>query len=181
MKKDLEYFKEFLADPASFKVGEFYQMVHEWAVYISAHKDEFNYLEDEEWREIRERLIAAFEIKEDLRLEFEELEERLDALSEDDSDQERIAVYMDWLAFMKEYQAEYGLTDEQVKGSEAKLNTFIVSVRESEIAEENLKISRIKYRESIENLADSTFEHFERTGKRPVLTALQPKKKIKGN
>jgi chromosome segregation ATPase len=181
MAKELEYFKEFLANPSSYKVKEFYEFLHEWIEYITTHKGEFNYLEDEEWREIRERLRAAFEIKEDLRLEFEEIEEKLDALSDDNSDDETIAVYKEWLEFMKRTQTEYGFTDKQIAGAEARLEKLILSVRKCEIAEENLRKSEFEYQKSLEELDDSLVEHFERTGKRPILSALQLSKRFKGN
>lgn len=184
MAKDLEYFKDFLENPGSYIVREFYEMVREWADYIIAHKNEFNYLEDEQWREIRERLRAAFEIKEDLRLEFEEIEEKLDALDaldDDVNDDDAIAVYQEWLEFMKRTQTEYGFTDEQIAESEARLENLIESVRKCEIAEENLRKSESQYRKSLEKLDDSLAEHFERTGKRPILSALQLNKRFKGN
>lgn len=181
MEKEFEYFKDFLEDPGSYNVREFFEWVHEWAQYLTTHKDEFNYLEDEEWREIRERLIAAFEVKEDLRLEFEDLSERLEAFDENTSDQDRIDLYRDWLEFMKRNQAEYEFTDEQIAGSEIVLNNFKQSVRKSEIAEENLRKSTIELQKSIDELDEALFEHYERTGKRPILTSLHAKKKISGN
>jgi chromosome segregation ATPase len=184
MERDLEYFREFLANPGSYIVQEFYEMLGEWGEYIVAHKNEFNYLEDEEWREIRERLAAAFEVKENLRLEFEELEAKLDALDDDDdseNEDEHVAVRKEWVEFIKRNQTEYGFTDEQVAECERRFEKYVQSVRKWEIAEENLRKSEIEYQKSIEELDDSLAEHFERTGKRPILTTFQLSKRFKGN
>ena len=181
MSKDLEYFKDFLENPASFKVREFYSIIREWAEYTIAHKDEFNYLEDEEWREIRERVLAALEIKEDLKEEFEDLESKLDLVKNLVADAEKISVYKEWLEFIKRNQAEYDFSDETITSSEAGLNKLIISVLDCEIAEERLKGSKMKYAKSIRDLDDSMVEHYQRTGKRPVLSALQFKKRNRGN
>ena len=183
MAKELEYFKDFLENPSSYKVKEFYEFIHEWIDYIKAHADEFNYLEDEEWREIKDRVLEALEEKEDLREEFEELEERLDSVEELEIDADRIAVYKEWQAFMEKYQDEYGFTDEQIAESEAHLNELILKVLDYEVAEERLKGSSMRYRKSLEKLDNTLAEHYERTGKRLVVTALQFKfsKRLKGN
>ena len=181
MDKDLEYFKDFLANPASYKCKEFYSIIREWAAYTIAHKDEFNYLEDEEWREIRERVLAALEIKEDLRDEFEDLEAKLDLVRNRTADADKISVYKEWLEFMKRNQSEYDFTDEAIASSEASLNKLILSIMDCEIVEERLKGSKMRYKQSIRDLDDSMFEHYKRTGKRPVLSALQFKNRNKGN
>jgi chromosome segregation ATPase len=183
MAKDLEYFKDFLDNPGSYKVKEFYEYIREWVKYVTEHKDEFNYLEDEEWREIKERVLEALEIKEDLRDEFEELEERLDAVHELETEAEKLEVYREWLEFMKKNQAEYAFTDEQISKTEAQLHKLTLSILDCEASQERLKRSRKEYQESLEELDDSIFEHYVRTGKRPVLSALQFKfgKRLKGN
>ncbi|HEY0427604.1 MAG TPA: hypothetical protein VGC76_07455 [Pyrinomonadaceae bacterium] len=183
MVKDLEYFTDFLENPGSYKVREFYEFIHEWIKYVKAHENEFNYLEDEEWREIKDRVLEALEIKEDLRDEFEDLQERLDAIEDSDNDAEKIAVYKEWTAFMKTNQTEYGFTDEQIADSESSLNNLILSVLDCEVAEERLRGSRHRYQKSLAKLDDSLAEHYERTGRRLVLTALQFKyrKRLRGN
>lgn len=180
MNKDLAYFKNFLDNPASFKVSEFYVMLRDWAEYIRTHKDEFNYLEDEEWREIRERVIAAFNLKEKLTQEFDEIGLKFDMV-ESGSDEDHIAVIKEWLAFMKKNQAEYDFPDENIAVMEAKLNNLVTSVLNSKIANAKLRESEIQVEKSLEKLDDAIFEHYERTGKRPVLTALRVNKNLKGN
>jgi chromosome segregation ATPase len=183
MAKELEYFKEFLENPSSYKVKEFYEFIHQWIDHIKAHEGEFNYLEDEEWREIKDRVLEALEEKEDMRDEFNELQERLDAAQELETDAEKIAVYKEWQEFMKGNQDEYNFTDEQIADSEAQLDNLILSVLDCEIAEERLKGSRRRYQNSLAELDDSLAEHYERTGRRLVLTSLAFKfnKRLKGN
>lgn len=183
MKRDLEYFKEFLDNPKAYNVKDFHDWLREWGKYIKEHEDEFNYLEDEEWREIRERVIEAIDIQVDLRDEFDEIEEKLDSIRECEADAEKIAIYKEWQAFMKKYQWEYQFTDEMIAESEARLDKLIRSIEKEEIAKENLKKSRAEYQKSLDDMDDSLFEHYKRTGKRPVLSALQFKfsNRLKGN
>lgn len=181
MKRDLEYFKDFLENPGSYKVKEFYDYIREWVEYVKDHKDEFNYLEDEEWREIKERVLDALELQEDLREEFEDIQERLDAADELGTDAERIEVYKEWLAFMKRYQAEYDFADEDIAESEKLLGKLIIDVLDAEIIEERLKRYRTGYEKSLEKLDNILAEHYRRTGKRLVLTALPIRKRLRGN
>ena len=181
MSKNLDYFKDFLENPSSFKVKEFYSMLHEFVDFLKAHKDDFNYLKDEEWREVRERLIAAAKIKEEIHDEFEALNIRIEALSETENDEIHLAVDKDWLKFIKKYQFEYDFSDKVIEESEERLNIYINSITNSELAFKKLKEAEINCQKSLEDLDDSIFEHYERTGKRPVLTSLPSKKSKKGN
>ncbi len=181
MSKDLEYFKDFLANPESFKSNDFYQKLKEWIEYITEHEDEFNYLEDEEWRELRERIIAAYNVKEELQKEFKKLESALNTALAHHNDRSSIIVYEEWLAFLKKNQAEYNISDEGIISVEEKLNKVITSIINCEIADERLKESKIKEQKSLEKLSNTLFESYERTGKRPIMSALQFKKRNKGN
>lgn len=181
MKKDLEYFKDFLANPASYNIRDFYPIIREWAEYTVAHKDEFNYLEDEEWREIRERVLAALEIKEDIKEEFEILKVKVNLAENLTADAEKIAIYKEWLEFMKRNQFEYDFPDEAITTSETNLNKLIISVLDCEIAEERTKGCKMRYEKALKDLDDSINDHYQRTGKRPVLSALQFKSRNKGN
>ena len=181
MSKDLEYFKDFLANPESYNIRDFYSIICEWAEYTIAHKDEFNYLEDEEWREIRERVLHALEIKEDLKEEFENIKFKLGFIEKLTTDADKITVYKEWLEFMKKYQFEYDFPDEAIASSEANLNKFIISVLDCEVADERLKGGKMRLEQSIKDLENSLFEHYQRTGKRPVLSALQFKNRNRGN
>lgn len=72
MSKDLDYFAEFLANPAAYEFNEFYRMAGAWSKYIRDHKEDFNYLEDDQWKEIRERLLTELNKRETHRREVEE-------------------------------------------------------------------------------------------------------------
>ena len=181
MSKDLEYFKDFLENPASFKVREFYLMLHEFVIYIKAHKDDFNYLEDEEWREIRERVFAELEKKEELKAEFDALDVKMELASKKGMDADKINVNKEWLEFMKRNKFQYDFTDEVIKESERRLNIFINAVVNFEFKEKELKESDIKLQKALEKLDNSIFANYERTGKRPILTSLKSKKPKKGN
>jgi predicted nucleic acid-binding Zn-ribbon protein len=181
MSKPLEYFKEFLENPKQYNVQDFYRWLHEWIDYVTGHKHEFNYLEDEEWREIKDRVLEALTIMEDLKDEFHDLEDRLDEVSQSGSDAERIEVYTEWLEFMKRYQREYQFTDQQIQTAEKSLNKLILSVMDCEIAEERVRGSQKKVQESTKVMFDALFNHYQKTGKYPVLVPDIYKKRLKGN
>jgi hypothetical protein len=179
----LDYFDDFFADPASLKVREFYEYVHEWLAYLKEHEGEFNYLEDEEWRERKDRVLAVLTEQEDLREEFEDLQDWLESAHESKNDQSLIAANKEWLAFMKRNQTNYGFTDEDIAEGERRLQELIISVFECEAAHERLKRSEKNLRKSIEKLDEGLSEHYRRTGKRLVMTSLAFKfgSRLKGN
>lgn len=178
MAKDLEFFDEFFAAPEKMIAREFYTYVHEWLEYLKEHEGEFNYLEDEEWTDRKDRVLEVLTRQEDLKDEFEEIEERLDTVRELETSAERNAVYKDWLAFMKRNQVNYDISDETINEMEEKMKRMILSALDWEIAEERLKGSKARHRKSVEELDEALDEHYRRTGKRPILTSL---KHIKGN
>ncbi len=181
MSKDLEYFKDFLEDPVSFNIPRFYAMLHEWAEYIKTHKGEFDYIEDENWREIRERIIAAFHKKEEITAEFEKVSLNFEEMTSLDNDDDKLVAYKEWMEFMKKYQVDYAFTDEDIALNEMMLNNLIASIHNSKVAEESAKEAELKAQQALKNLDNAIFETYERTGKRPVLTALPVRKDNKGN
>lgn len=180
MAKDFEYFKDFIANPGNYKTREFYEMLHEWVLYLTAHKDEFNYMEDEEWREIRERVHSVWEIKEDLRDEFNEFQEKFETIKEVDFD-ERVSIYREWNEFMKTNQDEYQISDADIAEMEEKLENCILSRRKYLNSLEKLRLSKLEHQRSIAELDDNLAEYYTRTGRRAVLSILQFKKRFKGN
>ncbi len=78
--------------------------------------------------------------------------------------------------FLHRYNNEVALSFDWA--TTKKLTNFILSC---EITGKKLKDSEIKYQKVLENLDNSLFARYERTGKRPILTALQFKKNKKGN
>lgn len=178
--KNLQYFKDFHADPKPYINKVFYEFIHEWIKYIKAHEKDFNYLEDDEWKEIRERLLEELDRREDLKDEFFELEEEIQAARDDDREY-FLELQKKFVQFMKDNQFEFDFSDEQISEIQDHLESAIRAGEECKIAEEKLAKSKIVYEDSIADLDDSLFEHYQRTGKRPVLTSLRSKKKFTGN
>ena len=182
MAKDLEYFDDFFAKPESMKAREFYEYVHEWLEYLKEHEGEFNYLEDEEWRERKDRVLAVLTEQEDLKDEFECIQENLDAIDEFETS-EKIEIYEEWLAFMQKNQANYEISDEDLAKAEADIKDAILTTLDIEVIDERLKRHKAKYQKSIANLDETLSEFYVRTGRRLVLTSLAFKmgKRLKGN
>jgi prefoldin subunit 5 len=183
MAKELEYFNDFFEKPESMKAREFYSYVHEWLAYLKEHEGEFNYLEDEEWRERKDRVLAVLTEQEDLREEFEDIEERLDAIEELETGAEKIALYEEWMAFMRKNQENYDIAEEDLAEMEVKMKKAILAILDLDAAEERLKRSKAKYHKSVANLDETLSEHYVRTGRRLVLSSLAFKmgKRLKGN
>ena len=184
MSKDLNYFTEFLEDPSAFSLGEFYRMVKEWANYVTAHKGEFDYLADDEWKDIRERLLAELpkreKIKEEVEAEWAELCELGENLPNLD-DKVKIELLNRQLEFMKTYQGFYNFRDEDIAYFEEKIPKYIESVRKTEIAEDQVRISKQELVKSIADLDEFLVNYYERTGKIPSIPSYADKKKHKGN
>jgi hypothetical protein len=185
--KDLEYFREWHENPKAYVNKVFYEYVHEWIKYIKAHADEFNYLEDDDWKEIRERLLDELYRREDLKDMFFEIDADIQATGEDDY-AARLELQKEMLEFMKENQFEFDFKDKHIAemekgiaGMEKDIEEAIRIEEELQIIEERLKRQKREYQQSLANLDDSMVEHYQRTGKRPVLTSLLFKKRFKGN
>lgn len=184
MSKDLDYFTEFLANPAAYEFNEFYQWARKWGQYVLDHKDEFNYLEDDEWKEIRERLLDEFYKREDrmeaVEDEWEELceiGENLETLG----DKEAIKYLKRRLEFIKEYQGFLKFEDKDVTDFEKHITKFVASVRNSETANLWVSLKKINLDKSIAELDDELVKYYERTGKIPTLLNYNVKKKHDGN
>jgi hypothetical protein len=183
MAKPLEFFDDFFDHPEKMKAREFYMYVHEWLEYLKEHKGEFNYLEDEEWRDRKDRVLAVLTEQEELHEEFQEIEERLDLIDELETGAEKIAAYEDWMAFMRKNQANYDVPEKDLAEMEVQMKEAILTILDCDIAEERVKRSKAKYQKSVANLDDTLSEFYLRTGKRLVLTSLAFKfgKRLKGN
>ncbi len=184
MTYDLAYFKDFLADPAAPDINEFFRLLHEWIKYIESHKHEFNYLEDDEWKEVRERLLDELEfrldIKEDLQAEWDELLETVEKF-ENLTDEEVVEYTQRRLEFMKNYQHVFKIPDEDIAELERLTTDCLESMRASKIAAEQSRLAKLRLDESIANLDDSLSDYYERTGKRIILPAYRRKKVYRGN
>ena len=181
MSKDLEYFKDFLENPSSFNYQNFHKFLNEFSDYLTEHEGEFNYFEDKEWHEIRVRISDAVYLKDEINAQFEAINLKVEEASVNGSDVEQIIAYKAWLEFMKRHQFEYSVSDEAMKGVQKKMDKFINSVIASEVADRKVVEVEKKYQKAVENFDNLVFEHYERTGKRPILNVLPSKKSKKGN
>ena len=184
MGYDLEYFTEFLENPSEPDIADFYAMVRKWTEYIREHQDEFNYLEDDEWKEIRERLIEEWQkrevVREAINAEWEKLNEE-DDNSDNLSDEEVIDYMRRRLDFMKAHQKFYDFKDEDIIQLEESFSNFVESVKVAQIAEVQARLAKVALDKSIANLDDGLVKYYERTGKIPVLPVYPEKKVRKGN
>ena len=176
MNKDLEYFKLFLDDPGAYKVKEFYEWIREWAEYIEEHKHEFNYLEDEEWSEVKDRVLEVLTVQEDRREEFWEIQEWIEEANETDDYDEKAASRKAWLEFMKRNKWSFDFTDEQIDEYEKAYGEMVIANLDIQASEERLKRSRGRYERELEKLDEALTEHYLRTGRRLVLTSLTRRK-----
>ena len=184
MSYELEYFTEFLENPSALPLGEFYRMFNAWAKYIGEHKGDFNYLEDDEWKEIRERLIAEFPTREAMKADVDDEWEYLADLIENMeglNDDERIGIIKRNLDFIKTHQEYCGISDEDIALGEENLAKFKNSVKKAVISEENLRISEQNLDKSLANLDETLIKIYERTGKTPIVQIYQGAKRYKGN
>ncbi len=180
MNKEYEYFARFFTVPESYHNQDFQRIMREWVDYMDAHAGEFNYLEDEDWRERRELIIAEIDRREDMRDEYEEITAAIES-PEVTSNEERIHNLSCWLEFIKKYQFEYQFTDEDIHGTEKRLVIFKQAVEEARVLDERARFARLEQQKHLAALADALVEHYEKTGKHPILPVFPAKKKPRGN
>jgi len=184
MSYDLDYFKEFLENPSAYSLGGFYRTLKEWALYLSEHRDEINWLKDEKWREKRERLNAEFIERENERIEVEEEWEEIGEIEEDNehlSEYEFVAFLSHRLKFMITYQDFFGFGDEDIQDSRISLIDYAKSIEEAEIVTKKLEISKKNLEKSLDNLEQHLDAEFARTGKMPKFQLFRGIKSHKGN
>jgi hypothetical protein len=184
MSYDLEYFTEFLEDPSAPSLAEFYRMVTAWCHYLDEHKGEFNYLEDDEWEEIRERLLDEMDVreerKEQIEAEFEEIFVQVEDISVI-GDEKAIELCKRRVQFMKDYQELYDFRDEDIAGMEEDLMNLEKSVRDAAILKDKLRAAEWELDESLAKIDDEMLKAYERTGKFPRIHWYQGLKQHKGN
>lgn len=184
MSRDLDYFTEFLENPSKPSLGEFYRMAKEWGTYLQEHKGDFNYLEDDDWKEIRERFIAEYLVREEEKQDVEDewacigiMVDRIEELS----DLNALALLKRQTAFLEKYRDLYNVTDEMLKDSKAAYKKLEKSMKEAKIAEAKLRISEQNLQQSIADLDDHLVEAEEKTGKKQQMFFYKGKKGYKGN
>jgi hypothetical protein len=184
MSYDLEYFTEFLNDPSVPDIADFYDMVNKWGTYISEHKGEFDYLADDEWKEIRERLIAEFKKREIIKREIDaEWEKTCAVLDKADElpDKEVLKALEEQLFIIKTYQRLYRFTDEDIRLLEIDIENYSRHIRNTEIAEMNVRLMEVALQKSVADLDETLAKYQERTGKTPVLPVFRQINDKKGN
>ena len=180
MDKDYEYFAKFLENPKSYPNREFYEKVTDRAKYVVAHAEDFNYLEDDAWKEIRERLLAEPEIRGEIHEEFKELKSQIN-MPADIHEAERVKIRSRWLSFIEKHRENFEFSEEQIADYKMHFEKFADAVRNAQIREDNLKLLKAESRKEIEKLDDALAEHYRHTGKRVVLTSLRQKTIYRGN
>ncbi|HQU84753.1 MAG TPA: hypothetical protein PKY59_16560 [Pyrinomonadaceae bacterium] len=182
MADDLEYFTEFLNDPAAVSIAKFYDMANAWGTYLVEHK-ELNYLTDDRWKEIRERLIEEFQKREAIRLDIEDEWEYLTDMSDNDqmSDEEALERSRERLEFMRMHQEYFGFTDEVLAGAEEHHKQFAESYEAHLIAQKNLRRSEFEVENSLADLDDKLAEISEKRGRPFHIHSLKDVKKHNGN
>lgn len=184
MNHDLEFFAAFLEDPSAPDIADFYLMIKLWGEYLHTHKADFNYLEDDDWKEIRERLIEEYGKRESIRRAIEDEWDELCEIGENNdhfSDDELIKFGRRRLEFLKTHQRLYRFPDEEIAQFEKTMSSFEESVEQEKIAGEKSRLAKMQLDESIANLDDTLADIYERTGKRIILPLHREKKNHKGN
>jgi len=184
MSDDLEYFTEFLADPSVPDLNEFFRILRRWMVYITEHKDEFNYLLDDEWKEIRERLIGELEIRVDQK---DELEYEWEDLIEEILDHDRVD-YAEWiellkrrLEFMKTYNYIFDIPEADIIKAEKEIKNMVMLREAAYRADQAYRFSKLSLDQAIADLDDKLTAYYQRTGKIPIYPVYKEKKVYKGN
>lgn len=178
-----EYFREFLDDPSTISLAGFYDMVRAWGTYLTEHR-EINYLTDERWDEIRERLVEEFDKREDIRLEIEEEWEYLNELVDEAdslSDEELLEFIRRRITFMQTHQEFYNIPDEDLRHGEKLLRDYEESYQAHLIAQKNLRRSEFEVENSIAALDDKLAEISEKRGRPFHIHSFKSVKKHNGN
>lgn len=180
MNKEYEYFAEFFNDPTQYNNHDFHELMREWVEYMNEHAGEFNYLEDEEWRERRETILDDIERRVELREEFDELTTFFAADAPDD-DYKRLEMQFRYVRFLKNNQFDFGFADELIAAAEKDLSTLARMIDECRILEKRAEAARLQKMKSVAQLDNVLAKYYEKTGKQIVLPAYAFKRKPKGN
>lgn len=177
-----EYFREFLDDPSGCSLAKFYDMTKAWGTYLMEHK-ELNYLTDDRWAEIRERLIEEFEKREEIRLDIEDEWEYLTEIDEENplSDEEFLERSRERIEFMKTHQEYFGFTDEDILRGEEIHKDFAKSYEVHLLAQKKLRRSEFEVENSLAALDDMLAEISEKRGRPFHIHSFKDVKKHNGN
>jgi len=155
MAKELEYFREFWERPESFRHGDFYEMLNEWGEYVIAHKNDFDYLHDEEWQEIRLRINADVRKREaippELLEQYQRMCEEIHSITFGVWDERTIEIIRWTTEFTKKYRAEFRFSDEDIADSEEDLRLSLIEYEEQKAAREIQKRAEQQLIRSLKN------------------------------
>jgi hypothetical protein len=177
MKRDLEYFREFLERPETFRHGDFYEMLNEWGEYVIAHKEDFDYLHDEEWKEIRERLKADVRKREaiapELLEEYKRMCEGIHSIKLGYWDERSIEILRHSAEFIKKYRDEFRYSDQDIFEAEEDLRLSLMEYEEQKAAMERQKRAEREIIRSLKNPGENQ-DNLR-------IIPFKPKKPVSGN
>ncbi|MCD9187530.1 MAG: hypothetical protein LUM44_14015 [Pyrinomonadaceae bacterium] len=178
-----ENFKEFLDDPSACSLAEFYDMAKAWGAYLLEHP-ELNYLTSDDWKEIRERLLDEFEIREDARFDIlDEWDDMIEAARSNPptTSQDCIEVLRKRLNFMKLHQKILEVSDEQMEKMEKNLKSMEKKYQEELIILKKLRRSEFEYENAVAALDDELVKVSRQCGRTVHTFRFKSVKKHNGN
>ena len=180
MKRDLDYFAEFLDNPAGLDRAEFWAKLAEWKELVRLNDGEYD-LDCDEMQDKIEVVCKTFtDYRDEGRAELAEIERLYDVTPESDKEG-YIAVSRRFNKFMKTYQLEFEFTDEQIAESENKLEAYRKALIRCRISRRIAEESRIVAEDSLKEFDEAIAKVYQGKGKPPVFTSLKARKKYSGN
>jgi hypothetical protein len=154
-KKDVEYFREFWEHPETFRHGDFYEMLNKWGRYIIAHKGDFDYINDEEWQEIRLRINDDLRKREaiapELRKQHRQMCRDIASIKLGVWDERSIEILRRTAEFIKKYRAEFRYSDEDIFDAEEDLRLSLIEYEEQKAAREIQKRAEQRVIQALKN------------------------------
>jgi hypothetical protein len=159
IKKDLEYFREFLEHPETFRHADFYDWVNKWGNYIKAHKKDFNYLRGDEWKEIRERLIIEVRkrdaIDPKLLKEYNQICKDIQSIKFGVFDERFIEILRRFAEFTKKYAEEFRFSEQDIFDAEEDLRLSLIDYETQKAEREKHKSYEQKLLRALKNPGDN--------------------------
>jgi len=178
-----EYFKEFLDDPSVCSLVEFFEMAKAWGAYLLEHP-ELNYLTSDDWKEIRERLLDEFEIRDDARLDIlDEWDEMLEEtrLNPPTTSEAHLEMARKRVNFMRLHQKILGVSDEKIFESEKILKSMEDDYQHELMLLKKIRRSEFEVENLLADLDDEMVRISEQTGRPMHFFKFEPIKKHNGN
>lgn len=183
MTFELEHFKQFHDDPASFSDEDFRTKVLEWMIFVRETQGQFDF-ESEEWDDIFDRfydeLDSRFPKTPELEAQYAEIKSRITELVGKD-EQGFIRAMTDLRDFVKRYQVEFQFADRYVAEVNADLQEILAMRQEIVLQDYIIKGLEYEREQAIIALDEALADFYEMNKKIPVTTALRGRKRHKGN